>query len=125
LSRREAEKGGGRGLVGAEFSALLESWDDFRSEALRFFQGYDVLLSPVATTVAPPHGTGDASAFGYTQYFSLTGWPCAVVPGGWDGGLPLGLQIVARPLREDVALRVAAFVEAELGGWRAPPARQP
>jgi Asp-tRNA(Asn)/Glu-tRNA(Gln) amidotransferase A subunit family amidase len=34
--------------------------------------------------------------------------------------LPIGLQIVARPRREDVALAVAGHVERAMGGWQAP-----
>jgi Asp-tRNA(Asn)/Glu-tRNA(Gln) amidotransferase A subunit family amidase len=36
-------------------------------------------------------------------------------------GLPLGVQIVARPWREEVALAVAQSLEGALGGWRRPP----
>jgi amidase len=36
-------------------------------------------------------------------------------------GLPIGVQVVARPWREDVALALAAEVEAALGGRVAPP----
>jgi amidase len=35
-------------------------------------------------------------------------------------GLPIGLQVVARPWRDDVALALAHVIERELGGWRAP-----
>jgi amidase len=41
---------------------------------------------------------------------------CATSP----EGLPIGVQIVARPWREDVALAVASFVEEAFGGWRPP-----
>jgi hypothetical protein len=37
------------------------------------------------------------------------------------GGLPIGMQVVAHPWREDVALAVAERVEKVLGGWRPPP----
>jgi amidase len=36
-------------------------------------------------------------------------------------GLPIGVQIVANPWREDVALKVARFVEEAFGGWQKPP----
>jgi amidase len=36
-------------------------------------------------------------------------------------GLPLGVQVIARPWREDVALALARRIEATLGGWRPPP----
>ena len=35
-------------------------------------------------------------------------------------GLPIGVQVVARPWRENVALRLAQHIEAALGGWRRP-----
>jgi amidase len=41
---------------------------------------------------------------------------CAASP----EGLPIGLQIVARPWREDVALAIARFVEHTFRGWREP-----
>jgi amidase len=36
-------------------------------------------------------------------------------------GLPIGVQIVTRPWREDVALAVAQYLEEVLGGWQQPP----
>ena len=108
------------GLPAVGFSALLEEWDRFRSEMLSFFEAYDVIVCPVTATAAPVHGEGVASAFSYTQIFSLTGWPSVVVRGGAEGCLPIGVQIVARPWREDVALRVAGHLEAALGGWQKP-----
>jgi len=120
ITKKEAEKGVKRGLAPAEFSALLEHWDGFRSEALSFFDSYDAVLCPVTAGPAPAHGAGEVSAFSYTQYFSLTGWPCAVIRGGWEGALPIGIQIAAPPWREDIALRVAAHLEAQLGGWTMP-----
>ena len=35
-------------------------------------------------------------------------------------GLPIGVQLVAKPWREDVALAAARIVEAATGGWQAP-----
>jgi amidase len=32
--------------------------------------------------------------------------------------MPIGVQVVARPWRDDVALAVAAHLEQALGGWR-------
>jgi amidase len=61
-------------------------------------------------------------AFSYTMTYNLTGWPAVVVrAGSTRGGLPIGVQIVARPWREDVALAVASIIEKDLGGYRCPP----
>ena len=110
-----------QGLPAARFSALLEEWDRFRSRMLAVFRSHDVIVCPVTAEPAPFHGEGVASSFSYTQLFSLTGWPCVVVRGGTEGVLPIGIQIVAAPWREDIALGVAAHLEAELGGWQMPP----
>jgi amidase len=53
--------------------------------------------------------------------WNLTGQPAAVVRAGCTaGGLPVGVQLVARPWREDVALAAAEAIERELGGWQPP-----
>lgn len=54
--------------------------------------------------------------------YNLIAWPSAVVRGDISpGGLPIGVQIVAGPWREDVALAVAQHIESVLGGWQRPP----
>ena len=113
-------------LSSADFTALLEKIDAYRSEMLAFMEGYDAILCPVAGYPAPEHGgTFDESrrnGFTYTSAYNITGWPAAVVRGGTSSaGLPIGVQIVARPWREDVALALAQRIEAALGGWRRPP----
>ena len=58
-----------------------------------------------------------------TTLFNLTS-PCPAlsVPCGFHSdGLPIGLQIVARRHRDDLALRIGAAVERVLGGARRPP----
>jgi amidase len=109
----------------AQFAGLLVQWDIFRSTMLSFMEAYDVILCPVCAQPAPPHGFSYSQeglrTYSYTQTYNLTGWPAAVVRGGTSpGGLPIGVQIVARPWREDVALAVAQYLEKALGGWRAP-----
>jgi amidase len=120
LREKDAADNTSQALPAAGFSALLEIWDAFRSALLEFLDRYDVILCPVTAEPAPLHGEGIASAFSYTQLFSLTGWPCVVVRCGWDGHLPIGVQIVARPWREDIAVRVAAQLETVMGGWQMP-----
>ena len=73
---------------------------------------------------APPHGEtfADSSrnAF-YTGPYNLTGWPGTVVRCGTSpDGLPIGIQVIARPWREDVSLALAALLESALGGWQMP-----
>ena len=103
------------GLRGDQFSALIERWDGYRSDMLRFLDEYDIIICPVTAAPAPLHGQGILSAFSYTQSYSLTGWPCVVVRCGTGDDLPIGLQIVAHPWREDVAICVARYLEMALG----------
>jgi amidase len=52
------------------------------------------------------------------------GAPAAVVPVGHSPeGLPIGVQIVARPFQDETALGVAAVVDAAFG-YHAPPLAQ-
>lgn len=122
LQRRLEEA---RAVDVAEFTALLEQVDTYRSAMLTFLQDYDLILCPVCAFPAPPHGTtmheDMRRGFSYTGAYNLTGWPGAVVRGGTSpAGLPIGVQVVARPWREDVALAVAQCLETALGGWQAP-----
>ena len=113
----------------SEYTALLERMDAFRSRMLSFMRNYDAILSPVRPWPALPHGetlTAEASAANlYTSAFNTTGWPGAVVRVGAskteDGAeLPIGVQAMARPWREDVALALAAALESALGGYVRP-----
>ena len=98
--------------------------DLFRSQMLGFMANYDVIICPVNANVAIKHDTQYEyfAGFSYTATYNLTGWPAAVVRAGTSPeGLPIGVQIVANPWREDVALKVAKFVEETFGGWQKPP----
>ena len=89
---------------------------------LAFIQQYDAVLCPVSATPATRHDDPDGPDFTYTLAYNLTGWPGAVVRCGTSPeGLPIGVQIVAHPWREDVALAVAQYLETNLGGWQPPP----
>ena len=102
-------------IDGDDLSGLVRRWDRFRSRLLGFLEGFDAILCPVSAIVACPHGEvdRDITAFSYTMTWNLTGWPASVVRSGTaPGGLPIGVQIVAPPWREDVALAVAGAVEA-------------
>ena len=117
--------GGLTPMSGPQLAALLFRWDQFRSEMLGFMEMFDLILCPVNAYPAAVHGIsfveGRLNAFSYTYTYNLTGWPGAVVRGGASPeGLPIGVQVVARPWREDVALAVAQHLESALGGWQRP-----
>src|SRR5262245_49222074 len=113
-------------LSTTDFLGLMVQWDLWRSVMLTFMDKYDVILCPASAYPAPPHGVatliGSFPAFSYTSTYNLAGWPGVVVRGGTSPeGLPIGVQVVAGPWREDVALAVAQHLETALGGWQRPP----
>lgn len=85
---------------------------------------YDVLLCPTMAHPAPPadadenayyersvdglyHGLDMTAQFNYVSQC-----PALSVPAGWtEGGLPVGLQIVARRYQDDLALRLGGALE--------------
>jgi len=108
---------------------LLNAWaelDLLRSKTLEEMREYPVLLCPVASVPAWRHGERSWSIDGkaveyldavrYTQWFNTLGAPAAVVPVGRSAeGLPIGVQVAARPFEDEMALGVAAVVDAACG----------
>ena len=100
-------------------------------EAALLFERFDVLLAPATPCVAPEIGTewldlegqrlpARASLGLLTQPLSSIGLPvCAVPVWGVHASLPIGVQLIAAPWREDLVLRVAAALELR-GVVRAP-----
>ena len=92
----------------------------------RFLEGYDVLITP--TMAKPPHPLGvlslsstDSAAFiaarsasvGFTSLFNSSGHPAMSVPLAMSrGGLPLGVQFVARFGDEATLFRLGSQLEA-------------
>ena len=111
--------------VGAdELTDRLERGDRIRSRLLSWFASADLIVCPAMPQPAIRHGESNAEWFGdtYSDVHNLTGWPAVVVRGGQTAdGLPIGVQLIARPWKEDVALAAARVVEDASGGWQPPP----
>ena len=86
------------------------------------FRDYDVILAPVAPVPAPRFTDLTATIDGedhalrpligrFVQALAPAGLPIAVAPMASPGAMPVGVQIIAAPFREDHALRVAAGLE--------------
>ena len=102
----------------------------YRDAVLRLFEEVDAIIAPATPCVAPPLGQRTFLLNGreaplrpniglYTQPVSFIGLPVVAVPVPQPAGLPIGVQIITAPWREDVALRIAADLEAR-GVVRAP-----
>jgi amidase len=103
---------------------MVEQVDRIRSRLLAWMQDVDLIVCPAMPQPAILHGGSTDPGFGdtYSDVHNLTGWPAVVVRGGTSpDGLPIGVQLVAQPWREDVALAGARVVEGASGGWQPPP----
>jgi Asp-tRNA(Asn)/Glu-tRNA(Gln) amidotransferase A subunit family amidase len=113
---------------------LLDTWilrDALCMEIFSQMREYPILLCPVASIPAFRHGERSwnvdgqtvpyLDAWSYCEWFNLLGAPAAAVPVGKSNeGLPIGVQIVARPWQEELVLAVSEIVEKACGGWQEP-----
>jgi len=108
----------------SEARSRLTDIDTYRIEMLEFMADYDVIVGPAMPSAAKlhHHGLVEITDFSHLMAHNLTGWPAAVVRCGTSReGLPIGVQVVARPWDDATALAVAGRLETALGGWRPPP----
>lgn len=95
----------------------------YRERVLALFDEVDVILAPCTPCRALRIGQATMQLDGvtvparpnigvFTQPISFIGLPVVAVPVRVGGGLPLAVQVIAAPWREDLALRVAGAIEA-------------
>lgn len=116
-------------LTGERLLNTLTERDTLRANFLMQMEKFPVLLAPVCSTPAFLHGEGGwgpkhpadyARTMSYSQHYNLLGNPAAVVPVGQSPeGLPIGIQLIGRPYKEDEVLAVARVLDEQFG-WRAP-----
>jgi amidase len=118
----------GRSVTASQYLAAVEGLHAVTREAVAWWEvdGFDLLLTPTLPELPPTIGefaaTPDnplAGLFrstpiaGFTAPINITGQPAVSLPLHHSSeGLPIGMQFVAAPAREDVLLRVAAQLEA-------------
>jgi len=108
-----------------DIKIMNEQWlPEFQTGVLAFLNRFDIILSPTFSSPAVQHGTtwDNDGGFDFVQAVSLVPKvPAGVVRcGTLRGSLPIGVQVVAKPFREDVALAVMHVLEKTFGGWRPP-----
>ena len=112
-------------LPATEYALALGKIARFRYNTRRFFEEYDLLLTPVTSEPAfriddpawdiehqiPPL---EMAKFMFTPPFDVSGNPAASIPVGFTpDGLPIGLHIVGRWGEDDTVLRAARELERE------------
>lgn len=109
----------------SEVTRMLEEQDAYRSEGLKWIKNYDLVLCPVHAVPPFPFDQPQDGNQSFRSVFNLHGWPASVIRCGTSAaGLPIGIQLVAQPWREDVSMAAAKVVEAALGGY-SPPRLEP
>ena len=146
MSRRSAASASGSAPSSASFchiaeasgplsaTELLNAWaelDLLRAKTLEEMRDYPVLLCPVASI--PAFRPGERPGRSTARRLPIL-MPCATRSGStcwphrrrwcpWAArrkGLPIGVQIVARPFEDEIALGIAAIVDAAFG-YQPPP----
>jgi 1-carboxybiuret hydrolase len=93
----------------------------YREQMLRLFQSVDAILAPATPFPAPRIGQQTMLLDGvevplrpnigiFTQPISFIGLPVVAVPVPLEP-LPIGVQVIAAPWREDIALRISYALE--------------
>jgi aspartyl-tRNA(Asn)/glutamyl-tRNA(Gln) amidotransferase subunit A len=88
-----------------------------RQEFDQAFEKYDALVTPTSPTV--PFRIGERIEDPLQMYLSdvftipvnIAGLPAISIPAGFTEGLPIGLQIIAKPFAEETILKIAHTYE--------------
>jgi len=109
-------------LTGERLLHTLLERDARRADVLAQMERFPILLAPVCATPAflhedagwgPTHAADYVRTMSYSQHYNLLGNPAATVPVAKTAeGLPIGIQIIGRPYKEDEVLAVAGILEA-------------
>jgi aspartyl-tRNA(Asn)/glutamyl-tRNA(Gln) amidotransferase subunit A len=114
-----AQLHGGLFLTAVEYLRAQQARRAIRGEWAKVFAEIDLLVTPTTPVAATPFGVTTAELPGgakplvrayldLTLPFNFTGYPAISVPCGLtQAGLPLGMQLVARPFEEAFLLRCA------------------
>jgi amidase len=121
-------------ICAAEPPITLESFmqacgerDLLRADLLRQLRDIPILLSPVSTAPAFKHGEGNyrpgdphnyRDTMRFCQWLNLAGFPGLSLPFDRSPeGLPINVQLIARPYEEELLLAVAESLEQARGPW--------
>jgi aspartyl-tRNA(Asn)/glutamyl-tRNA(Gln) amidotransferase subunit A len=128
--RRALEKG--MEVKAVEYINAQNARPEIRENFLRAMEGADLMVTPAEPVVAPKIGEESVEVGGkpYDVYSLLgrltlpsnvTGFPTMSFPIGLVEGLPVGAQIIGRPLDERKILNLCGALESRFGPFKGPP----
>jgi aspartyl-tRNA(Asn)/glutamyl-tRNA(Gln) amidotransferase subunit A len=112
----------GRMVTGPDYVNAQRLRRQFVAEFQRMFESIDALFTPATPLVAPLIGQTQVELDGqpfdvrmattrFARAINLLGYPALAMPCGTAAGLPIGLQIIGRPLEEETLLSVGEALE--------------
>lgn len=119
----------GRAVTASQYIAAIEGLHAATRDIVAWWDdGWDLLLTPTIPEVAPTLGQFASTpedpfagilratpVVAFTAAFNITGQPAISLPvGETTGGVPVGVQLVSAPAREDVLIRIASQLESAL-----------
>ena len=101
-------------MLPAVYDEAMRITAEARRALTKVFEEVDVLLA-ISAPGAAPKGLGSTGDARYNRLWTLMGTPCVNVPAYVaDGGLPVGVQVIADYGDDAKALAAARFVEEAL-----------
>jgi len=107
------------GYFEAYYQKALQVRRQIKDELDEALKTVNVILSPTTPTVAFKRNTGEDQpilrylADLFTVYANLAGLPALSLPSGMDGKLPIGIQLIGRPLSEAYLLTLGHYFQQE------------
>jgi len=106
----------GRAIPATTYVQALDSVSRWARRIVAWWGEWDLLLTPTTSDPAFPLGEDPfelvTRTAAFTLPFNLTGQPAISLPLHWtESGLPVGVQLVAAPGREDLLVRLASQLE--------------
>ncbi len=108
----------GKTITAQEYAGALRRRQRDQSSFAEWFDPFDAMLLPTVAIPAPLLAEADESSPipGYfTRPANFLGLCAISLPCGFNGGLPLSIQLVGKPYAEATILRLARGFEASLG----------
>jgi len=114
----------GRKVTGVDYVLALKERFWLIAQIDEVFEEFDLIASPTVGFVAPRVADLETmrmppQTVAFTEVVNFVGYSAATVPAGLISGLPVGLQLIARPNEEDLLLRACRVLE-QAQPWNSP-----
>lgn len=94
-------------------------YNELKRKLEEYLEGDAILLIPNHPD-PPPHYLMTIPKYpniAYTCIFSILGYPSSQIPTGLSRGLPIGIQAISRPYKDNLTLAAAVELDKVFNGW--------